>query len=143
MYNLERSNGAAPDSLVGDLEGHLRVRLPEDYRAFLTQHNGGSPEPCEFFVPGYGQTLVNELYGLGFDDHRSLDRAIESRVNLFARTSTIPIGYDPGGNEILMGVAPQNYGTVYFFIHDQEAEIVEVAPSFAKFMEGLTDESAG
>jgi len=138
MPHFENCDGGATEELVQEFEGHLGVKLPGDYRQYLLSHNGCSPDPYKFRVPGWGESLVNELYGLGFDDYRSMDRAIERRVDLFIRTETIPIGSDPGGNGILMGVARHNFGIVYFFDHeDSDQELFEVAPSFGHFIEHL------
>ena len=141
MQIEDGGNGGTSESMVIEFEANLGVALPTDYRKFLLTYNGGSPIPYGFDVPGWGDSLVNELYGLGFADHRSLDRAIERKVEVLSKTQTIPIGYDPGGNGIFMGVAPQNFGVVYFFDHeDEEVALIQLAPSFEAFIESLYED---
>lgn len=138
MQMDDGGNGGTTESQVRAFEADLGVALPVDYRRFLLEHNGGSPIICCFDVPGWGDSLVNEFYGLGFSDYRSIDRAIERRVDVLSTTQTIPIGYDPGGNGIFMGVGPANFGVVYFWDHEEEdGALIQLAPSFEAFIEGL------
>jgi hypothetical protein len=51
---LERTEEAAPPTTefrLRALERELRISLPQDYRAFLLEHNGGRPVPAGFVVP--------------------------------------------------------------------------------------------
>jgi ankyrin repeat protein/cell wall assembly regulator SMI1 len=72
------------------LEGRLGVALPEDYRTFLLQHNGGIPRPNWFRSPELGEVLWLLSVGrAGILDPMRLD--LEAAVaKLRAPGSTLP-----------------------------------------------------
>ena len=134
-------HGGCAESKILEFESNLGVNLPPDYRRFLLDYNGGTPVTGGFDVPGWGDSLVNKLFGLGFSDYRSIDRAITARIDVHSKTQTIPIGYDPGGNGIFMGVAKENFGIIYFFDHEDECQpLIELSPSFDSFMKTLYED---
>lgn len=64
---IEDSNrfGRLAEEPLAAFEASLGGRLPEDYRAFLLEHNGGRPRPATFTISkGEGETNVHTLYGL-------------------------------------------------------------------------------
>ena len=107
---------------VADLEKFEKVndiRLPEEYRNFLIEHNGGRPEPNT--VPlGTGATDVHYLYGMheaaswaNFFYH--LDVYFGRIPNFY-----MPIGNDSFGNLFIMSLRDDNFGYVAFWSHEDE-----------------------
>jgi SMI1/KNR4 family protein SUKH-1 len=62
-------------------ENHLRVKLPEDYRRFLRQHNGGSPDKGVFKIKGNSEEFW-------LDDLLALHANAESQPDIPLFTST-------------------------------------------------------
>ena len=136
------------------LEKELAIELPESYRGFLLETNGGEPSPDEFIVPGWeGEaSAVSSFFSISDDKEAGLESEI---LSFKARIpdSIIPIGTDPGGNLICIGIADTNRGKVYFWDHEDELDengeskldfsnTYLVAGSFDEFMENLTDDAA-
>lgn len=60
----------------------------------------------------------------------------------------LPIGCDPGGNQICLAVKGQNYGQVFFWDHEFEADdgcepteenLTRIASSFDAFLDSLRE----
>ncbi|WP_290867853.1 SMI1/KNR4 family protein [Aquabacterium sp.] len=136
---MKNSFGGTTEQEVLAFEQKLNAQLPETYRQFLIRHNGDEPSNCYLAVPGWGDSLVNFFFGIGFTDFRSLERCLRSWVDVAENSRTIPIGADPGGNIFFIGVNDTNLGRVYFLDHEQfdEAPIL-IADSFMEFAAKLT-----
>ncbi len=120
MLEIIDANSFGPIDMVDliDFESSNKFRLPEDYRFFLIQYNGGKPAKNHLQTPN---TDVNWLYGM----HNGPDWA-----NFFCALNTyhnripswyIPIGYDSAGNLFIMSMFEKNKGTIAFWDHENEA----------------------
>ncbi|MEK9150013.1 MAG: SMI1/KNR4 family protein [Candidatus Desantisbacteria bacterium] len=145
------------------VEEVIGVTLPEEYKHFLMMHNGGQPEPSEFEIlwkkemigepwwrlnPGEEELMVGEVdwfLSICDDDESDL---LENFEDFKGRIpdDTIAIGYDQGGNYILLGITGTNRGKVFFWMLDfeeREGEIANgsnvgfVANSFNEFLDSL------
>lgn len=154
---------ATNEKQVAQVEKLVGTRLPEDYRAFLLKNNGATPETDEnkydyvgFTIQWRGQSWGGRYREAMLDALYSLDRyaplpwwdAFEdfSKAGRIPK-DTMPIGLDPGGNQILLGISGVNRGKVFFWAMD-EAPIDDDAPvthdnvgliadSFADFVKSL------
>lgn len=137
---------------IAGFEANTGLALPADYKDFLLQHNGGRPEPGVFDIPGWGDTIVNDLFGIGEESGRVGD-LLEAYDAWFDRIPAgfVVIGDDPAGNPILLATASSGEAGVYFFDHEEEPEtpgedwrtygnITPIAPSFTAFLGVLRDE---
>ena len=137
---IEQSNQYGPldTERLRAIEAKLGVTLPDDYRAFLHEHNGGSPEPSDFVISDdEGEDTVSVLYGLHRDANYSLEGNLAAYKTHIPR-SMIPIGEDPGGNQLCLGLVGAERGRVYFWDHET-LNINEIAPSFSAFLDSLYD----
>lgn len=74
--------------------------LPDDYRAYLLEQNGGTPEKYLICWPGSDEPaeVFNDAFGLhDGPDYSRLDKMTEG-MREFLQDDLIPIGCDPGGN---------------------------------------------
>ena len=155
---LKSMTNTAPvaSSAIQDFERRIGIQLPDDYRSFLEQYNGGCPEPEVFHMRWHDQDLarrfaydmVDFLYGIDRGSPHDLFinwQCFQDRVP----KDTIPIGNDPGPNMILLGVSGARRGHVLFWVSGEEVQEGEepddrnvgfVAPSFTAFLDSLTDE---
>ena len=131
------------------VEEQLGALLPDSYRAFLLEFNGGRPDPHDFDVPGWRhqESLVNNFYGIVPGESNDLvenAELLEDRVP----SDFIPIAKDPGGNRILLSAEGPTRGSVYFWDHEEEPDdpgealddfpnIYRLADDFDTFLEGL------
>jgi SMI1 / KNR4 family (SUKH-1) len=110
-------------SAIELLEARTSITLPADYRAFLLATNGGKPDPGDFFVPCWGGEFsqVHRFFGIHDGPSGNLEEWIV-RYRDRLPESFIPIGLDPGGNLLLIGVAHDFTGHVYFWDHEDELD---------------------
>jgi cell wall assembly regulator SMI1 len=157
MTILEPNEPAGLKAIV-DLEQELGVTLPDDYRNFLMQHNGGYPEPDGFRYysryPGnyFGDSVNVEramvdrflaLYDGEYNNLQNYREMYQGRVP----SEMLPIANDPGGNLICLAIRGNNLGKVLYWKHEEEADegevanysnIYFVADSFVQFVDSLT-----
>lgn len=145
---LSRLSGAADPARVAMLEAKLGTRLPDDYREFLLEHNGGRPKPAEFVFARrtgpYTDSLVDWFLALYDGEHSNLETVCGWLVNRVP-DNLLPIAIDPFGNFVLLGLAGEHRGKVYFWDHENEpirqpdwSNIDLIADSFDAFLRGLT-----
>jgi len=133
-------NGASQDA-IRDLEASLGAALSDGYREFVRKTNGGRPDSATFrfqTTGGESDSLVDWFYTLAPDD----DYNIRDNIDIFQDripSGLIPIGCDPFGNQILLGVNEQA-GAVFFWDHELGSEeptwenVSKVASSFQEFL---------
>jgi hypothetical protein len=151
--------GPLSEERLARLESRLRARLPEDYRAFLLQYNGGRPAPCRFTfaMEGEEQESILEWFFAVHDQPyeededwdpnagedlppyfaQSLEEVRKDFRSEMQRAKVLPIGRDPSANLICLGYAGKWAGKVYFFDHDM-GMLVPLAGSFSEFLGGLS-----
>ncbi len=156
--------GPLSEERLAKLESKLKARLPDDYRAFLLQYNGGRPAPCRFTfaVEGEEQESILEWFFALHDQPYEEDEdwepdASEGLPPYFAQSlegvrkdcrselpkaKVLPIGRDPSGNLVCLGYAGKWVGKVYLFDHEME-RLVPLAGSFTEFLAGLSKLPSG
>jgi hypothetical protein len=148
--NMSRTGIKISAEELKQFEHEIGYKLTESYRNFLLAYNGGEPEPYHFFIPSwhYNASLIQELKGI---DSESVDldlRKIHDIKKDILPEGFIIIGSDPGGNQILIGLAGENRGKIYFWDHEQQPDdrlpaledyrnIHFVANSFEEFITSL------
>lgn len=138
MIEFDTANEPISEECLADFEKRYGITLPEQYKHFLRQHNGGRPVLGEFIVPNWGDSIPNNFYGIGSGDIYNIERCISSFGDVIP-AEMIPIADDPGGNQICIGVVGSARGRIYFWAHDDwddddnPSAPVEIAPSLDEF----------
>lgn len=129
--------------------------LPDDYRAFLLEHNGGTAVPALFDVVTVEgdetTTVVDRFYSVGAGAGTPWDLA--TNISFYWENERIPewvvpIAADIAGNLVCLSVSDDDYGQVFFWDHETELEYeldenqAPLAESFSAFLEMLYDEGA-
>lgn len=135
---------------VKSCQGQTAIVLPNDYKSFLTETNGGHPKKDFFQHKNFGISVVHLYYGINFPeyDYRSLlDATLSMRSMGEAFNSVIGIATDPSGLCICLDIGSSNYGKVFLFVHDSSCAddanpLLCVSDSFTEFFYGCyeTDE---
>jgi hypothetical protein len=136
--------GALRDGELRDFEVTNNIKLPEDYKKFLIEFNGGEPVPNGNEDPS---TVVSYILGMHNGDyHASLYKHIDIFKNRVP-VGTFPIASDVFGNIFIMSVDPGSYGHIYFWEYEGEPEHQDghfvgncsfVSYTFTEFLENLT-----
>ena len=122
---IEDSNPPISENEIRDVEQKFGIQFPEQYRQFLLQHNGGHPEPNVFAVPGDpipGQSSMLEwFYCIDSTDVNHIERMILTFRERMP-SECIPIGCDPGGNQICLVISGDDAGKIFYWDHEEEAD---------------------
>jgi len=152
--------GPTSEKEIAKFEKYVGHRLPDDYRAFLLEHNGGRPEPDALMVPmqedemaedivmcffpmrdrKLGEVEVEELEELrtwplhcAWDD---LQNDLEELYEKELKHPVMPIGTDGSSNYFCITLSGKKAGSVVF-LENEMAEITPLAPSFTAFLDML------
>lgn len=149
---MERRGPAISEAAVHTFEAAIDAGLPEDFRAFLLEINGGrTAEDAAVFAVGRDKTNLNSLLSLG-DPDGARDLA---KRNATIRDDMPPelllIGNDDGGARVCLCIRGDHRGEVWYFDtadrrpegsnprvlwHDRR-DMTKIADSFAAFMAAL------
>ena len=135
---------------VSAFEQQIGFALPEDYRQFLINNNGGRVNDQMFFVKGLGQAvLMHVLYGLTNTQSRGLTLGywLAEHDDDIGEKELV-IGHAPGGHQLLLVIGGDDKG-VYYWDHnnffpqsaDGGGNTYFVANTFAEFINSLRDYS--
>lgn len=124
-----------------EFEEQLNVTLPEDYRNYLIQYNGGLPKTNHFCIKSEGgDSRIHHVYGLNVGpDFQRLDLMFKIYTGRVSK-SVLPIADDPFGNLICIGINNDIYGKIYFWDHEKEhnyndtQQMEELSTSFTDFL---------
>lgn len=132
------------------VEKRMGIRLPDDYKEFLMQFNGGQPEPATFDFTGVdgceNDSVVNNFLSIhdGKEDNFEIDYFFYTK-NKRIPDNVAPIARDPAGNLICICLSGSNRGKIYFWDHELEFEkpgpsnLAYIAKSFSEFFSMLHD----
>jgi cell wall assembly regulator SMI1 len=136
---------------VTSLELAIGCALPADYREFLLVKNGGEPaNPVFHFLSAsksYGDSAIRYFFSISDKSTFSLKYKFEiyTRAGRLAK-EMLPIATDAGGNLIVIALAGEQSGKVFFWDHDIEGVVENsaaiehlgfIANSFSEFCDSL------
>ena len=138
--------GPLPEARLAQFEAQIGYRLPEDYRRFLLEHNGGVPSPNCFTISAeQGNDVLVGFFGLhSGQSYLRIDEAVEM-IDDRLFPGLLPIGTDPFGNCMCVGLVEPYRGRVYFWDHEVASEldvpgskgVILVAESFQAFLDSM------
>jgi hypothetical protein len=143
MIENKNEFGTLSEIELSDFETENDIRLPDDYRTFLLNANGGRPNPNRNLRP---DTIVAYVMGMHNGDYYA---SLYKHIDMFKDRlplSTFPIATDPFGNLFIMSLNPGGHGHIYFWDHEGEPEYQDgnyvdnctfVAYSFSDFLNNL------
>jgi cell wall assembly regulator SMI1 len=155
---LENSGPQLTNDDLDGFEKEYQVSLPQDYRHFMLEHNGG--DRAEFMVfdfieTGYGDNSTdmrefNSIHIGEVQEQNDIRRPLMIvRAEGYAPSYFIPIGNDSGGSPIFLAAGSEDIGCVYIANDNYEDTetgyfvMSKVADSFTEFIDMLyTDEEA-
>jgi hypothetical protein len=158
MHNtITDSHPPVGEAELVQLQAAIGSSLPEAYRRFLLLHNGGRIDPSIFQLHWEGGRLARRfpkgrLHVMFCIDSASPNDLLKNAAAYRERVpaGTLPIGMDPGGNLLLLGLEPPHAGQVLFWVQDQEvawedgeapdfSNVGLAARSFDEFLRSLNE----
>ena|GEM_PF-775024 len=146
-YPVESIGPIVSNKMLCEFETHLPRPLPQDYREFLKQCNGGilDERSNAFYVhgiPGLTETRPGDVGFLMSLDSLNPEKNEDEEDLLsqyrFLHTEGVfphyclPIGSDYGGNLILLSLGESDYGYIYFWDHELGwSESGSLAPDYS------------
>jgi hypothetical protein len=137
------------ESDVAELERQIGHSLPDDYRRFLLEVNGGRLASKNTV---HTDGVVNVLLSLGNEGDPVADllTGVTQMRQLLASPDLLPIGWDDGGGPILLALAGEHRGEVWLEDTNDPPEdenrrvewferrdMKKLADSFEEFMRSL------
>ncbi|WP_282609455.1 SMI1/KNR4 family protein [Pelagibius sp. Alg239-R121] len=134
---------------LANFENNNQLKLPEDYKSFMLQYNGGKPVPCDFPLIGHREESsdVVVFYGVDYElKALELQKNFDSIIGYFADPAFdkfFPIANDSFNDLICLDLSDEHYGAVVFIDRvpmwkDYTAkEIYVIADSFSAFLDML------
>jgi SMI1-KNR4 cell-wall len=112
----------ADEARIARLEQKLGYALPESYRQFLLQFNGGKPEKrlLTFVERDHEATAAIKYF---FADCDIGLYSIEVKLKTYSGRipeGYLPIACDSFGNLLLLSLSGEHRGEVYFWDHERE-----------------------
>lgn len=147
--SVQFSEGLGPlaEADLAAAERQLGVRLPDDYRRFMLQHNGGQVEPDGFAItwkPGQkaaaagATSMVSWLFRVYDGRHENLVRMNRTTFAGRLPAGTLAIGRDPGSNLLLLRCDGAQRGELLYWLMEAERggdNVGWVAASFDDFIQ--------
>ena len=102
------------------------IKLPEPYKKFLTENNGGYPGKSLFKISdAQGESVLNIFFGIGdmYDNLADFIRIYKGRMP----EEFFPIADDSNGNSICLGLEGQYQENIFFWDHEQENEDADMS----------------
>ena len=108
---------------IQQFEARWKVKLPEDYKLFLLESNGGAPTPRTFHVPRWELegSALDFFHGFHDEPYSRLERAFEVYTDRIP-ADLLPIGRDAFGNIVCIGWKGKRKGKIYFWDHEDELD---------------------
>ncbi len=136
--------GKASQKMIDDFEKIIDFSLPNDYKNFLLEYNGGIPEVkySTFNVKELNEDIsLDILLGLAIDKLDLQKRNAEYKEDLLPYC--IIIGDDPGSGMIVL-INDLELKGIYYWDHsfyfeksNEEQNIYKITDSFREFIDGL------
>ena len=135
--------GKATQDMIDSFEKHIGFLLPDDYKQFLFEYNGGLARYNYFWVDDLDEELpLHVLYGLGLDKNLDLKTWNDEYVDDLCSNSII-IGHDPGSGLIVL-INDNEDGGIYYWDHtfnfeqsNEDENTYKIADTFQDFINGL------
>ena len=147
IYNFENSKPQINQDVLNCVENYFNIKLPESYRQYLLEVNGGMGKRNIFLFPNTcnNGSSISHWYGIRSDPHFSLLQEMYDRGVRYPE-HFISICEDVFGNKLLLSLKGPDYGKIYFWDHEQETDTPDysnltlIADSFDEFINGLKSE---
>ena len=119
---------------VAQFEKNHDILLPEEYRTFLINYNGGNTLQTSFKIKKESSD-IRAFYGFENADYEYNFQYFLAHgfLSEHIQAGYLPIAEDSFGNYILLGISKQNYNLIEFLDHEKQ-KIIPFHLSFKEFL---------
>lgn len=121
------SLGPAPLQDIADLERAIGRSLPPQFAAFVSQHDGATPEDNVFRVGTANAAGVNRFI--------PVSQIAAERQSAGLPPGCIPVAWAEGGNLVILDA--DRAGSIYFWDHELPEDPIAIAADFTEFLQLL------
>jgi hypothetical protein len=141
---IQKSSNLISEKELNLILAKVRYTLPESFKNFLLDYNGGVPAANKF-------DIKNMSVSSGVNEFLSIDAIVEQKNILGERipNEVIPIAHAECGNLICLVIKGSEIGNVYFWDHELEVEQLPswenmffLSSSFDELVESLAEYDA-
>jgi hypothetical protein len=134
MVTVKKPSSKISTEDVQSFEHQYEIELPEEYKQFLLNNNGGIPDKV-YYTENDADLVINFFLSLGSEKY-SIEEYIKDWRQEGLANELVPIGEDAFGNLICISCKGDNKGQVYVWNHEL-SEIRLIAPSFNYLLSNL------
>lgn len=131
------------DQGLSHLESTLGVSLPQDFRLWLLEHNGATPEPSEVRLGGGAALVINAFISFSQDDRPNVLSVLDGLRGRLP-TGLIPFAEDHAGNPLCFECSREGVASRVVLWDHEEADpkraIIPVVQSFSGLTELLRED---
>jgi cell wall assembly regulator SMI1 len=130
QIKMDNTRGPARADSIQKCEEYLGVVLPNDYRHFLLQYDGGCPSEENDYYPRCDDVFEGSSILVFFplsedvssgEEEETVLSTVETYHNRIP-DSLLPIADDGLGNKYCIGISGENRGKVFFWDHEMERD---------------------
>ncbi len=127
------------------LEKQYNIVLPDEYKRFLLNYNGGMTPKTKFRINKVSSD-VRGFYGLGnADKYYNFQKLIDNMNILedYIEDNMLPIATTVSGDDIVIGISKEENGCIFFKYHDRGRKYIKLADTLCEFVSKCKSEKIG
>ncbi len=141
---ISKFDNQSMDTCIKAFEEKYRITLPEKYRKFLINYNGGETPDTTFKINKISSDIQG-FYGLGRAD-KHYNFSLLERTGILVELleyKMLPIAKNMFGDFILIDIGADSIGGIYFYYHDRPKRFIELTKNFESFIDKCKSEKIG
>ena len=120
------------DEIIRSIEVNLDVVFPIDYRALISEHNGGRPKPNAIDIPGRREAVMERLLRIDSDGGENVANTatiLKSR----SQGDLVPFACDPFGNLFCFKFVGKTQSAVVYWEHES-GSVSTICKTFSELL---------
>jgi hypothetical protein len=135
-FSKNRSSQAITNEEFEEFENLIGYKLPEDYKNFMLEYNGGIVNEWEFVkhinYPKGEQGIVR-LFSIKYDSGTTMEKTFRDYLDLLPK-GCICIGINYSSSNIIISLNNDDtYGNIKEWT-DEDMDILDLSPSFTQLL---------
>lgn len=147
---LEDTHQQLTPTQIQEFETEFNLKLPEDYKEFILQYNGGYPLENVFENEQEDEFDINSFFSIRNDFDVDSEGVMSSKYIIDTHqiieqnipNHLYPFGNTPGNQTYCISLAKYDYGSIYiYYLDGRKPEQTYVTFSFLNFIQNLKEDT--